>query len=239
MTFRHALALLMTVWAVSSMAADIPAGNPAQTTIAAINQPSKNATNDIIELPVLGKNYTNSIGMALIPVPGGFWAGKYEVTQKEYEKVMGSNPSAFRGDQRPVDSVSYNDAIEFCRRLTGLEQKLKGFPEKYSYALPTEAEWQGLVAEASLDSAVTSLNGHLRQQDSEVGTKAPNAFGLYDVRGNVMEFCVGDETKAFRFLKGGSWQDRVEVNLRPEFRWYCKPDDRLNAFGIRCLLKPN
>ncbi|HWF19728.1 MAG TPA: SUMF1/EgtB/PvdO family nonheme iron enzyme, partial [Verrucomicrobiae bacterium] len=93
------------------------------------------------------------------------------------------------------------------------------------------------AAGTPLSSAVTSLNGATRSGTSLVGSLAPNSLGLYDTRGNVMEFCMNDEAKHFWFLKGGSWADFVEVNLRPDFRWYCKPDDRKNTFGFRCVLK--
>ncbi|MDB6064511.1 MAG: hypothetical protein JWR26_719 [Pedosphaera sp.] len=66
---------------------------------------------------------------------------------------------------------------------------------------------------------------------------APNGAGLYDVRGNVMEFCLGDTSKPYRVLRGGDWQDRIEINLRVEFRNYVKPDDGMNTFGFRCVLK--
>jgi formylglycine-generating enzyme required for sulfatase activity len=199
------------------------------------NQPT--ATNATNEPPVPGTLFTNSVGMELTQVPNGFWAGKYEVTQKQYQKVMDANPSAFVSDSKPVDSVTWYEAVDFCKRMTELDLKKKKLPEGYYYTLPTEDEWTSLVDEAGLQDAVTSLNGVSRSETAFVGSLKPNSLGLYDVRGNVMEFCLSDESKPFRFLKGGSWQDSVEINLRPEFRWYCKPDERLNAFGFRCLLK--
>jgi formylglycine-generating enzyme required for sulfatase activity len=237
MKLRRTLSLLMAFWAWIALAVDATGLHAAPAAPVTTNPPATNGVNDIINTPISGRIYTNSTGMTLIPVPGGYWAGKYEVTQKEYQQVMGSNPSAFQDEKRPVDSVSWNDAMEFCRKLTALEIQKKFLTNNFHYCLPTEQEWQSLVADATLDSAVTSLNGATRSQTSEVGSLAPNSLGLYDVRGNVMEFCQSDETQAFRFLKGGSWQDFVEVNLRPEFRWYCKPDDKKSSFGFRCLLK--
>lgn len=184
-----------------------------------------------------GIKYTNSVSMLLLKVPGNMWAGKYEVTQKEFQEVMHFNPSAFGGGTRPVDSVTWNDAMDFCQKLTALEQKKKALPEGYYYTLPTEDEWAQLAGGAGLDTAVTSLNGTTRSSSSPVGSLAPNSLGLYDIRGNVMEFCLGDDSKPYRVLKGGSWEDFAEVNLRPEFRWYCKPDERKNTFGFRCVLK--
>ncbi len=182
------------------------------------------------------KVFTNSVDMVLLAVPGDYWAGKYLVTQKEYTKVMGSNPSAFPGDSNPVDSVSYEDALAFCEKLTAQDIEQKSLPEGYSYMLPSEDEWMSLVAGADLDTAVTSLN-ESRSGTSPVGSLAPNELGLYDIRGNLMEFCLADTSKPFRVLHGGSWHDFAEINLRPEFRWYCKPDEKMNIFGFRVLLK--
>ena len=76
-----------------------------------------------------GTIFTNSIDMQLVRLSAGYWAGKFEVTQKHYKKVMGTNPSAFAGDDRPVDSVSWNDAVEFCKELNELERKEESLPK--------------------------------------------------------------------------------------------------------------
>jgi formylglycine-generating enzyme required for sulfatase activity len=193
-------------------------------------------TNDTNVAKVPGPQFTNSVGMELVRISGGSWAGKFEVTQKEYQKITGSNPSAFPGDKLPVDSVSWNDAVEFCRKLTEYDIKEKKLPEGYFYTLPTEGEWESFAASAALDDAVTSFGGS-RGGTSPVGSLRPNAQGLYDVRGNVMEFCLTDPSQPYRILRGGSWQDFIEINLRSEFRYYCQPDERKNTFGFRCVLK--
>jgi formylglycine-generating enzyme required for sulfatase activity len=203
-----------------------------------VNLISTNASNDATnEVQPPGATFTNSVEMELVKVSAALWAGKFVVTQKQYQKVMAANPSAFGGDSRPVDSVSWNEAVEFCAKLTELDVKKLKLPKGFYYSLPTEEEWQTLVADATLENAVTSLNGQSRSGTSPAGSLAPNSLGLYDVRGNVAEFCLGDDSKPYRILKGGSWQDFVEVNLRPEFRWYCQPDERRNTFGFRCVLK--
>jgi formylglycine-generating enzyme required for sulfatase activity len=172
--------------------------------------------------------------MEFVKVGSGTWAGRYEVTQGEYQKVMGSNPSHFSGRRNPVDSVTYDDAVEFCQRLTEQELKDMKLPEGFSYTLPTEGQWEGLVADATRAQAVTSENGS-RSGTSPVGSLAPNSLGLYDVRGNVMEFCLGS-AMPYRVLRGGSWQDWIDVNLRLSFRYYAQPDERKDTFGFRCLL---
>ncbi|MDB6022447.1 MAG: hypothetical protein JWQ04_2304 [Pedosphaera sp.] len=237
MKLRTTVIILMMGWGLSMPGAGATAAVTDQVSISGTVAVPNNATNEVKEPEPPGAQYTNSVGMELVKVPGEFWAGKFEVTQKEYQKVMGANPSAFGGDTRPVDSVNWNDAMEFCRKLTELDLKEKVLPKGFYYTLPTEEEWQGLVADASLENAVTSLNGASRAGTSPVGSLAPNSLGLYDVRGNVSEFCLSDESKPYRILKGGSWQDFTEVNLRPEFRWYCQLDERKNTFGFRCVLK--
>jgi len=234
MKLRFLLLMLASTLAFNPATLNAQSGD---NTSATATNSSVTGTNGLPEPKPPGQNFTNSAGMELIQVPGGYWAGKYEVTQKQFQKIMDSNPSAFAGATRPADSVTWYEAVDFCKKMTDLDLKKKLLPEGFYYTLPTEDEWQSLVADASLGDAITSLNGNFRSETSPVGSAAPNSLGLYDVRGNVMEFCLSDESKPFRFLKGGSWQDRTEDRLRPEFRWYCKPDERLNAFGIRCLLK--
>jgi hypothetical protein len=193
-----------------------------------------NSTFGVVKVP--GDQFTNSAGMQLIKA-GDYWVGKYEVTQAEYLKVMGSNPSAFSGDDRPVDNVSWNDAMAFCAQMTQKDITARKLPDGYSYSLPTEAQWQSLVGDAKLEDSVTSQKG-ARGSTEPVGSLGPNSMGLYDTRGNVMEFTLGDTTKPYRVLKGGSWKDNIEINLRLDFRFYCKPDDHQNTFGFRCLLLP-
>ncbi len=193
------------------------------------------STNESEGPAVPGDLFTNTVGMELVKV-GGYWAGKYTVTQKEYQQVMGSNPSAFPGETHPVDSVSWNDAMDFCAKLTAVSRESNDVPVGYYYTLPSESEWQSLVADASLKDAVTSQTAN-RGGTAPVGSLGPNSLGLYDMRGNVMEFCLADPGKPYRVLHGGSWKDRIEINLRPEFRFYSQPDDRQNTFGLRVLLK--
>jgi formylglycine-generating enzyme required for sulfatase activity len=179
---------------------------------------------------------TNSVGMILLKVSDNLWAGKYDVTQKEYQKIMGINPSAFGGPNFPVDSVSWNDAMDFCKKMTDADIKEMEIPDGYYYTLPTEDEWESLVGDATVEEAVTSASGD-RTGTSPVGSMKPNNLGLCDMRGNVMQFTLGDDSKPYRVLRGGSWQDSIEINLRTIFRFYTPPDNRQNTFGFRCVLK--
>jgi len=135
----------------------------------------------------------------------GFWIGKYEVTQGEYLSIMNTNPSEFPGDlSRPVSSVSWPDATNYCWRLTQRELAAGRIPAGSQYRLPTEAEWEcaaraGTTTRFSygddpnyasltnyawfLDLSILDLTVH------SVGQKLPNPWGLYDLYGNVWEWC--------------------------------------------------
>jgi formylglycine-generating enzyme required for sulfatase activity len=224
---------IFLAWAVASPAQTATTVSTNKPTVVTTNSLGQLVTNTVPQVP--GDIYTNSVGMELVKV-GAYWAGKYEVTQKQYKDVMNANPSQFSGNTLPVDSVCWNDAMGFCTKLTALELETNAVPEGFYYTLPTEAEWTSLVGDADLKDAVSSL-GNPRGSSSPVGSLGPNSSGLYDTRGNVSEFCLGELDKPFRVLRGGSWADFVEVNLRLDFRVYVKPDETRNTYGIRVLLK--
>ncbi|MBO4544172.1 MAG: formylglycine-generating enzyme family protein, partial [Verrucomicrobia bacterium] len=137
----------------------------------------------------------------------GFWMGQYEVTQAQYEAVMETNPSQFRGADHPVDSISWEDAKAFCEKLNEVAKTTGLLPEGYEYAMPTEAQWEY----ACRAGTTTALNNGQDLSDEwdcpeldevgwylfnsgamsqPVGQKQPNAWGLYDMHGNVFEWCT-------------------------------------------------
>ncbi len=146
----------------------------------------------------------------------GFYLGKYEVTQAQYKSIMGKNPSEFSGDNNPVEQVTWYDAMVFCEKLTRREHEEGRLPEGYEYTLPTEAQWEY----ACRAGTTTALNSGKNLSDTEqcpeidevgwylynsgekthpVGQKKPNAWGLYDMHGNVYEWCLdgyGDYPKS-------------------------------------------
>ena len=134
--------------------------------------------------------------------------GKYELTQAQYQAIMGSNPSGFKGNNRPVEQVSWNDAVTFCEKLSQKTGK--------NYKLPSEAEWEyacraGTTTPFYFGESITpelvnyngnytyasALKGQYRQQTTDVGSFPPNAFGLYDMHGNVWEWCLDDYTSSY------------------------------------------
>ena len=123
-----------------------------------------------------------------------FWIGKYEVTQAEFQAVMGSNPSMFQDPSKPVDMATWNNAMAYCAALTSTERAAGRVPAGYQYRLPTEAEWEyccraGTISEyntgPTLVGAATGAG-----TTTVVGTSPPNAFGLHDMHGNCWEWCL-------------------------------------------------
>jgi formylglycine-generating enzyme required for sulfatase activity len=172
---------------------------------------------------IMGGTGGNEIPQREVTISKPFYLGKYEVTQAQYEKIMGKNPSRFKGANNPVEQVSWDDAVEFCRKAS--QATGKGF------RLPTEAEWEYACRagtktqyntgdeEKDLDVAGW-FNGNSGGKTQSVGQKKPNAWGLYDMHGNVWEWCQdwygpypsgavtdpqGPATGTHRVLRGGSW----------------------------------
>jgi sulfatase modifying factor 1 len=140
-----------------------------------------------------------------------FWLGKYPVTQKQWKAVMGNNPSHFQGDNLPVEMVSWEDAMEFCRRLTEMERTAGRLPGALAYCLPTEAQWEfacraGTTTatafgnslssqEANFDGSYPYGGGWWRKgpnlgRTTQVGSYTANSWGFHDMHGNVWEWCA-------------------------------------------------
>ena len=217
----------------------------------------------------------NSIGMRFVPISTGtftmgegktahkvtltqaFHLGQHEVTQEQYEKVMGKNPSHFKGKQNPVEKVSWDEAVEFCRKLSELPAEKKA---GHVYRLPTEAEWEyacraGTTTKYSFGDSESELGDYAWYRDNSgetthpVGGKKPNPWGLYDMHGNVFEWCqdwygdypsgaVTDPTGAavgsIRVLRGGCWYD-YSGHCRSAGRSRATPVYRDLNLGFRVL----
>ena len=182
-----------------------------------------------------------------------FYLGKYQVTQREWEKVMGSNPSHFKGDDLPVDSVSWEDCQEFIRKLNALEGTDK-------YRLPTEAEWEYACRAGSSNmycfgddenklKEYAWFYGNSGSKTHPVGKLKPNAWELHDMHGNVWEWCedwyggypksettnpMGPSTGSRRVVRGGSWLNSAEF-CRSAYRGWGVPGYRFCSLGFRLL----
>jgi formylglycine-generating enzyme required for sulfatase activity/serine/threonine protein kinase/WD40 repeat protein len=188
-----------------------------------------------------------------------FHLGRCEVTQAEYKRVMSSNPSRFKDDpNRPVEMVSWDEAVEFCRRLS--EQPEEKAAEAV-YRLPTEAEWEyacraGTTTRYSFgdDAALLGQHGWWRANSQEcphsVGRLRPSDWGLYDMHGNVWEWCAdwygtgyyansaidappGSSSGMSRLQRGGSWMEPIPVCFRCACRFRHPPDHRSGEIGFR------
>ena len=236
---------------------------------------------------------TNSLGMKLVPIAKGklqmgslfreegyrlaeqrhevtltrdYYLGAFEVTQAQFLKLMGTNPSQFQGDQidnadssnHPVDRVSWEDAVEFCNRLSALpEEKAAG----RVYRLPTEAEWEHACRagshapfsfgglELSDDYGWFASNG--QGKSHPVGKKDPNAWGLHDMHGNVMEWCsdwagdypegavsdpTGPKEGSSRMIRGGAWLTPAMLGRSGDRAFHFPPDTRSDYVGFRVAL---
>ena len=175
-----------------------------------------------------------------------FYLGKYEVTQAQWQTVMGNNPSKHKDNKLPVERVSWNDAVAFCAKLTERERAAKRIPENMKYTLPTEAQWEyacragtktrfyfgndvrdfvhyGNFGEKKCQSKYhfNWLNPEERKWDdgytetSPVGIFRPNSWGLYDMHGNVWEWCRDNYSKN---LSGGKDPEYVSANSQKVYR---------------------
>ncbi|MDR1613594.1 MAG: formylglycine-generating enzyme family protein [Planctomycetota bacterium] len=187
-----------------------------------------------------------------------FYMGIYEVTQAQWWAVMGNNPSRFKGDDNPVENVSWYDAMEFCRKLSSKSGK--------KVRLPTEAEWEYAcragtatafstgetirMDQANYNGNADFMKGIEQGKTMRVGSFRANAWGLHDMHGNVFEWCSDwygdyDLAKAIdpqgvssgsrRVVRGGSWFN-IPWFCRSANRFRIEPGGRLGDIGFRVVL---
>jgi formylglycine-generating enzyme required for sulfatase activity len=208
-----------------------------------------------------GPAYEQPVHAVTITRP--FWVGAYEVTQALYQAVMGNNPSFSQASQRPVEQVSWNSAMAYCAALTTAEAAGGRIPAGYQYRLPTEAEWEyvcraGTTTEwntgASLTMSQANFNNAVSGQTTVVGSYAANPWGLFDMHGNVWEWCLDSwdvsanypssavsdpyvSSGPIRVIRGGSWPNSAD-DCRSAVRSGGPPGIAYNFLGFRVVLAP-
>jgi formylglycine-generating enzyme required for sulfatase activity len=180
----------------------------------------------------------------MVRLTKGFEIGKYEVTQSQWQAVMGNNPSHFIGGSLPVEQVEWPEVVDF---LTKMNARNDG----YLYRLPTEAEWEYAARAGSRAPYMETMGWHQDNsggQTHPVGEKPPNIWGLYDIDGNVREWVKdrpsfyapaaatdppGDRDGA-RLVRGGAW-DSAARDLRVSYRGFSSPAFKTADIGFRCV----
>ena len=188
-----------------------------------------------------------------VTLTNDYYIGKYEVTQALWKAVMGNNPSNFKGDNLPVEQVSWDDCQEFLSKLNSITGK--------TFRLPTEAEWEYAARggnksrgyQYSGSNNLSDVAWNINNSGSKthaVGSKQANELGIYDMTGNVWEWCqdwygkyssssktnpTGANRGSKRVGRGGSWILNL-LACRSSYRGYGSPDNRLNYVGLRLVL---
>jgi eukaryotic-like serine/threonine-protein kinase len=178
-----------------------------------------------------------------------FWIGKFEVTQAEYSALTGKNPSQFTNCPAcPVEKVTFQDAVAFCRRVTERERNAGRLPPGYEYRLPWEVEWEYACLAGSTnrfafkDSPAEAEPIAWTAENSDgqthlVGQKRPNAWGLHDMHGNVWEWCL-DTYKPdprYKIFKGGGWNQEARF-AGAAHHFMMSPSMGIHFVGFRIVL---
>ncbi len=207
----------------------------------------------------------------MVTLTKGFWLGKYPITQEQWTERVGVNPSekGRYGGGYPLDSVSWTEAMEFCRKLTEEERAAGRLQSGYAYTLPTEAQWEyacraGTYSALNNGKEQSATEGQCRNLDEvawyssnsgssthPVGQKQANGWGLYDMHGNVCEWCLdwwtggyassavtdpnGPGSGTYRVLRGGGWCYDAR-RCRSANRRGFVPGFRDNGLGFRLAL---
>jgi formylglycine-generating enzyme required for sulfatase activity len=192
----------------------------------------------------------------------GFWIGKYEVTQGQWERMMGNNPSYFKGARNPVERVSWNDCQDFISILNTLTEGqvsrscfTEDTPRAGLFRLPMEGEWEYACRAGTTGMYAGALDemGWYNQNSGStthpVGQKSANSWGLYDMHGNVLEWCqdwygdyptgivtdpTGPCSGSFRVYRGGSWILYAR-DCRSADRFRIVPGYRSSCLGLRLV----
>jgi formylglycine-generating enzyme required for sulfatase activity len=212
------------------------------------------------------QGYSVEQPMHTVHITRPFWMGKYEVTQAEWQGLMGTNPSYFVGPNRPVEQVTWHSAMAYCAALTVREQAAGRLPLGYQCRLPTEAEWEyccraGSTTEWNVGSSLDCAHANVLDfrnlcvgSTTNVGSYGPSDWGLYDMHGNVREWCLDawDNTAnyphggvsdpyvfsgAYRIVRGGGWGNSAFV-CRSAMRSGGYPDFQYVLNGFRVVLAP-
>jgi formylglycine-generating enzyme required for sulfatase activity len=185
-----------------------------------------------------------------------FFLAVHPCTQQQWESVMGSCPSVFKGADRPVETINWEEAVEFCRRLTEKHRGQGVLSEGWAWRLPTEAEWEYAARAGTTGARYGELDaiawhyGNSGKTTHAVKGKQANAWGLYDMIGNVQEWCsdwygdystapvtdpLGPNLGSYRVTRGGSWSIG-DWNARSAFRDGRRPGERYFFLGFRPAL---
>ena len=203
-------------------------------------------------------------GKHLVTLTNDFWLAKYEVTQGEYAVLTGKNPSHFPGDtNRPMEKVTYFDAVAYCAAVSQREAAAGHLPPRFEYRLPTEAEWEyacraGTTNLYSFGGDASEIDRYAWTLENSggtthpVGQKQPNAWGLYDMHGNVWEWCqdwfaqypkadltnpAGPIEGKIKVFRGGGWNHTADM-ARAANRFMMSPSNGIYFVGFRLALAP-